>query len=104
MSWGLPNFYEDFATEAGLDGFFAGHDALARRDEDETTAGFDLWNLIGSNVDAAAWLAHFFDFVNASIFAFVHDLDLQDIPRSAFLDFVASDETSFDESVEDGNF
>src|SRR5216117_123183 len=57
MSFGLPDECEDFAAELGLAGLRAGHDALARADDDDAQPAQDARDVGLAGVDPQAGLA-----------------------------------------------
>src|SRR4029079_14787796 len=57
MSIGLPDEREDFAAELGLAGLRAGHDPLARADDDDAQAAEDTRDVGLAGVDPEAGLA-----------------------------------------------
>src|SRR6476619_4099519 len=57
MSIGLPDEREDFAAELGLVGLRAGHDPLARADDDDAEAAEDPRDVGLAGVDPEAGLA-----------------------------------------------
>src|SRR5689334_19068096 len=54
---GLPDVRQDFATELGLAGLSAGHDSLARADDDDPETAEDAGNVGLPGVDPEAGLA-----------------------------------------------
>ena len=100
----LPDFDEEFAAEAGFDGLLAGHDAFAGGNEDETAAGFDLRDFVGSYVDAAARFRNLLDFVNGGNFAGFGDGNVKDVTRSVVDELEVSEIAGVFERFDNGNF
>ena len=100
----LPDFDEEFSAEAGFDGLLAGHDTFAGGNEDETTAGFDLRDFVGSYVDAAARFRNLLDFVNGGNLASFGDGHMKDIARSVVDEFEVGEVAGLFEGFDDGDF
>lgn len=102
--WLLPDFDEKFPAEAVLCGVSSGHDALARGDEDETAAGFNLGDFVDGDVNAASRLGNLVDFVNGGNLATLGDSHMKDVARGVVDDFEVGEVASFFESFDDGDF
>lgn len=100
----LPDLDEEFSTKAVLDGVTTSHDAFARRDEDETATGFNLWDFVSGDVDTATWFRNLFDFVDGSDFAFLGNRHVKDVARGVVDDFEIGEIASLFKSFDNGNF